>query len=548
LRLTAGDPYVEKNLCPSCSDDNSCEYGIRFEPVQTKGPAVTLTVTNVSAYYPVWPKADPADPGKLSTSSRGYLDNGLKSGERISDDLFQLNVCRNRRVKTSFCFRNSAGQKVTMERAAYRIFDVDHSATPYWNGPETFQFNCTGGTFSVFGDHPYMNYDKPPVLVERGVTINGQDKLTYLCPENDLPVTMWSGRAAEATDNPTSSSLDTLTKVMESSMVLINYANVDCFDITFASMPPNYHQLPWTNPTTKEGSPGFDEGLNASAGGNPLNSSTLLIPANFPGLEEGDCSSSEGGRSWLMAGLADKSGVTAPCTTVSISNDPMFVVNGIRRHFWLPTNKNTKLMEWEAPAGGRSHKFSLSGDTFGHGPSQWFRSYVIRVDGKELMRVRIADGPKKEPLSKTARDRSLRTIDLWVDAKPVTTIGKSVKSVRVQDMSALPSVQVARLIGSTHAETVEIHAPGLALTIASAGANKYDKEAQKVRWAHLNLKVRSSLPSSASGLVAELAGVKPLSKTTKGYLKVPKAVKAHRERRRQSEGHKGSNGALLASD
>jgi hypothetical protein len=235
-----------------------------------------------------------------------------------------------------------------------------------------------------------------------------------------------------------------------------------------------------------------------------------------------------------MAGFADASGVTAPCTTVSISNDPMFVVNGLHRHFWLPTGKATPLMEWAGPGG--SHTFVLAGETFGHGPSQWFRSYVIKADGREVLRVSIADALKERRTTKKAHSKkaaTLRTLDLWVDAKPVTVTGESAESRRVQGVSVLPSMQNARLIGAAHAENVDIHAPGLALSISSARANKYGQTEHQVRWAHLNMRMKSSLPTGAGGLVAELSGMKPLSKHTKMFLNVPKAVQEHRQEKRQ---------------
>ena len=44
------------------------------------------------------------------------------------------------------------------------------------------------------------------------------------------------------------------------------------------------------------------------------------------------------------------------------------------------------------------------------------------------------------------------------------------------------------------------------------------------------MKVMSTLPRSASGLLAELAGMRPMSETTKSYLTVPEAVADHRKR------------------
>ena len=94
-----------------------------------------------------------------------------------------------------------------------------------------------------------------------------------------------------------------------------------------------------------------------------------------------------------------------------------------------------------------------------------------------------------------------------------------------------------RLIGHAHAESIDIDVPGLSLTISSAKAGKYESNtARQVRWAHLNMKMRSSLPPDPSGLVAELAGYNPLSKKSKEYLRVPKAVKEHRMKMKGKKG------------
>jgi len=115
-----------------------------------------------------------------------------------------------------------------------------------------------------------------------------------------------------------------------------------------------------------------------------------------------------------------------------------------------------------------------------------------------------------------------------VDGKPVVATGKVYKSV--SGLSALVTSLPMRLIGDAHAENVEIRAPGLGLTISSARAKKYSKESAQVRWSHLNMKVMSTLPRSSSGLLAELAGMRPMSESTKSYLTVPEAVADHRQR------------------
>ena len=72
------------------------------------------------------------------------------------------------------------------------------------------------------------------------------------------------------------------------------------------------------------------------------------------------------------------------------------------------------------------------------------------------------------------------------------------------------------------------------LAISSAGAKKYGKETAQVRWAHLNMKMKSSLPSGVKGFVAELAGLQSLTQETKSYLTVPKIVADLRMRRKRA--------------
>ena len=111
-------------------------------------------------------------------------------------------------------------------------------------------------------------------------------------------------------------------------------------------------------------------------------------------------------------------------------------------------------------------------------------------------------------------------------------------------MSVTPSMLSERLIGRAHAESVEINAPGLSFIVSSASAKKYDKEKDKVRWAHLNMKLLSSLPFGANDLIAELAGLSPVSEKTKEYMVVPKAVQEHRAKQHKDrrESRRGKQG------
>ena len=182
----------------------------------------------------------------------------------------------------------------------------------------------------------------------------------------------------------------------------------------------------------------------------------------------------------------------------------------------------TPLMSW--PTDGKFNPIlTLSGETFGHGPTQWFGTYLITADGEEALRITISDEPKSSTGS--FDETKLHTLKLWVDGKEVTAADKTVRSKRARGLSVKASPMPVRKIGrGVPAETVEIEAPSLAFAIQSAGANKYDQDDARRRWAHLNMKMKSQLPQGVTGLIAELAGLQHLSKETKSFLTVPKVV------------------------
>ena len=234
-------------------------------------------------------------------------------------------------------------------------------------------------------------------------------------------------------------------------------------------------------------------------------------------------------------------------------HSPKFVVKGKNRHFWLPTGTPTTLLEWTAHEGGRT--FVLQGETFGEGASEWFRRYLLLTkNGTELVQVAIAT----EQLSTMAGSgnhltdsdagtpkHALRTLGVWVDGAPMASTGKELKST-LKGVSALAASRKWAMIGSAHAEEVEIHAPGMHLTVGSQGARAFESESERVRWAHLDIQIHGGLPKNSSGFVAELSGLHPLSDRSKALLSVPKevyrGVQKEAKRRRMAK-----RAALLAS-
>ena len=75
-----------------------------------------------------------------------------------------------------------------------------------------------------------------------------------------------------------------------------------------------------------------------------------------------------------------------------ITNDPFFVVNGKKGHFWLPAGAPQKLLS--VPFPDASHSVALLGETFGDGEaSQWFKTYTLAVNGEHLVKVEVSDKP-----------------------------------------------------------------------------------------------------------------------------------------------------------
>lgn len=216
--------------------------------------------------------------------------------------------------------------------------------------------------------------------------------------------------------------------------------------------------------------------------------------------------------------------------TAAAGHAPKFVVNGKNRHFWVPAGTPTHLLEWTAHDGGRT--FVLSGETFGQGASEWFRRYVLLSNGTEVLHVGIADAPTVGDDSDISTPKHpLRTLGVWVDGAAMNTTGEAVNSQHIKGVSALATSRKWGMIGSTHAEEVEIHAPGIQLTIGSQGAKLYDSQTERARWAHLDITLHGSLPENCSGFVAELSGLLPLSSRSKGLLSVPKEVYQAKRRR-----------------
>ncbi len=321
--------YNRANLCCGQDEDSSAcraaeDQAIKMGAIaSTQTDKVHLVISNLTQYYPAYPQISQGGhqhvgSAKLDPDREGWMGNGKKINNAESADLVQINLCKGRMMTVQACFVNDKRQPIKMRTARLRIFDLDMGSKEAQNGPEAVQFKCPGGTFQVFGKPPYMSYTVgQPISVEEGATPAGQTKYTYKCPDDDY-VTMWSSREGTLADSPTSTDYSEWAledkKKMEDSMILVSYQDVSCVNITMANMPPMYRQESW-----EEGgmsSTGWDTEFDASAGGNPLNTTLPLTYKNFAqvvkdgqtfdGLQKGHCPWNGVGRNWLFAGYTDR--------------------------------------------------------------------------------------------------------------------------------------------------------------------------------------------------------------------------------------------------
>ena len=180
---------------------------LRFDNVDGSGYGIAMVINNISAYNPVWPHYDPTHDKKW-TGKKGYLFNGRKSDLEENNDLVQINLCNDRHVKTQFCFVDADNKPVEMQRAAIRIFDLDHGRR---GGPEAVQFKCTGGTFTLFGDHPKMVHSSYNAILKEIIDTDDDDngdradlkQHIYHCPDDEY-ITLWAHRLGfvSARSNP----------------------------------------------------------------------------------------------------------------------------------------------------------------------------------------------------------------------------------------------------------------------------------------------------------------------------------------------------------
>ena len=299
--------YHRANLC--CDQKEGSDTECTEEASQAIILAMTdpnqqvhMIITNVSSYYPVMPQyavdsKGNEEKGMLDKGREGYVGNGQKNEGEFSDGLLQINQCNNKVMTAQVCFSSVDNTPIFMKKARLRIFDIDMGSDPNRLGPEAVQFSCPGGHFEVYGDTPpYVSWVAGhPISVQPAATRNGLTRTIYKCP--DEVVTVWArmnGRMDAYAGHDFAKHDQEIE--LEERMIMVEFADFQCANLTFASMPPRYRVLegPWKI------------GKDSENGGNPLNGTRKLAYKNFNDLVDGPCHKDGGGRNTLVAGDWDE--------------------------------------------------------------------------------------------------------------------------------------------------------------------------------------------------------------------------------------------------
>ena len=278
-----GTPSSKTNTDPVIKPhEGSTSYlklsGVQVDPT---APPINLIVKNTTTYIPAWPRLGDCYEFNKKTKKRdgkknlcdkgadfarnhatgdilkpaGYLNNGRKTGAIQANDLLQVNLCSNRFLNLKASLVDDDDKDVTLMQSTFRFFDIDHGNSEK-QGPEVMQFDCTGGTFTLYGEESDEDKDIPNLEFlmhisddakaghrpdDYGVTPNGLGIHVYDCPANKL-VTLWSSRFGVGKDNPTSSVIPAggYGKEQERSMVQIDMYNINEFEVSFAVLDQDY--------------------------------------------------------------------------------------------------------------------------------------------------------------------------------------------------------------------------------------------------------------------------------------------------------------------
>lgn len=211
-----------------------------------------------------------------------------------------------------------------------------------------------------------------------------------------------------------------------------------------------------------------------------------------------------------------------PTATAAVSGDPFTTFKGVKTQFWLPMDEVvTLLVVGNVEVQGMARPYASAKGM------QWITDYRVLCKQEEVLRTWAVD---PEGLLPVARDKAASN-------PAIHTLGTSVlhggawKNMTVDAGRAAAgngevhfSYQTMNsFIGLGQKEAVSIEAEGMKIRFFSAKAPKFESDAEAIRHLHVDMVINKVDHMLAKGLLPEIWGVEPMTKTTRAMLKPPLA-------------------------
>lgn len=191
-----------------------------------------------------------------------------------------------------------------------------------------------------------------------------------------------------------------------------------------------------------------------------------------------------------------------PVVKLSVHGDPMFKVDGVSMHFTLTPNVLTPLLAWTAPGGS---EMRLEGETYDLGqvpgdpdtPGQWFKRLKVTRNSADAVEV----------VAKKTHEGNMQ----------VKVNGEIALLEQLRNEALGLGDRLQMLTHEKREGELNMTMGGLEFTVSTRRNLNHSLQDNDRPSAilHLNFKLTSALPKTASGLLAELASVKPMSKSTR---------------------------------
>jgi hypothetical protein len=216
-----------------------------------------------------------------------------------------------------------------------------------------------------------------------------------------------------------------------------------------------------------------------------------------------------------FCGFGDYDSVLCPTDVSTVHGDALLQM-GTQQKFTMPLGAPVPLLAWRV---NKNETLQLNATAF-ETPSthdQWFDSFALSSNGREIFNVSCG-------FSK------IGTIRLSIDGKPRPAASNPERKygavVKFTAVSSPTSFELSMLpdrlrIGNKRAQKLTVKTrDGVAFSVFSSKAAKFEDQVQQVKYAHLNLRLDTGVPEGARGAIPEMVGDTYMSANTKRMLKM----------------------------